>query len=78
MLTEIEFMGKNHIVLDKAQFTVVMQRTPDEKWDVISLPKSSYMLVNMRYTNMSEEEAYEYYRDRMQSYGFKAFPVLVE
>lgn len=77
MLSEIEFKDKNHIVLDKAQFTTVMNRNRDGEWEVISLPRD-YMLVNMNYTVLHEDEAYEYYRERMESYGFRQFPILVE
>ena len=78
MLTELEFMDKKRILLDKYGFTYVMQKTPDGLWDVISLPKGNYMLANMSYTALVEEEAYEYYRKRMESYGFRPFTVLVE
>ena len=78
MLTELEFMDKKRILLDKNGCTYVMQKTPDGLWDVISLPKGNYMLVNMHYTVYKEEEAYEYYKERMESYGFRPFTVLVE
>ena len=78
MLTELEFMDKKHIILDKFNFTVVMQRNPEGHWDVISLPKNCHMLANMSYTTLVEEEAYEYYRERMESHGYRPFPVLVE
>ena len=78
MLTELEFMDKKRILLDKPQATFVMNRNPDGTWDVISLPKGNYMLVNMHYTVYKEEEAYEYYKERMESYGFRQFPILME
>lgn len=77
MLSFEEFRDKKHIVLDKAQFTTVMNRNRDGFWDVISLPKI-YMLTNMNYSNLCENDAYEYYRCRMESYGFRQFPILVE
>lgn len=78
MLSEIEFKDKKHIIMDKFNSTTVMQKTPDGKWDVITLPKNCYMLVNMTYDNVSEDKAYECYRNRMESYKFRDFPVLVE
>lgn len=77
MLSFEEFMDKKHIILDKAQFTTVMNRNRDGEWEVISLPRD-YMLVNMNYTVLHEDEAYEYYRERMESYGFRQFQILVE
>ena len=78
MLSEIEFSDKKHIIMDKFNSTIVMQKTPDGQWDVISLPKNCFMLVNMTYECMSEDEAYEYYKERMESYGYRTFPVLME
>lgn len=77
MLSFEEFMDKKHIILDKAQFTTVMNRNRDGEWEVISLPRD-YMLVNMNYTVLHEDKAYEYYRERMESYGFRQFPILVD
>ncbi len=56
MLSEIEFKDKNHIVLDKAQFTTVMNRNRDGEWEIISLTRD-YMLVNMNSTVLHEDEA---------------------
>lgn len=78
MLSFEEFKGKKRILMDKFNFTIIMSKTPDGNWDVISLPKNNYMLVNMSYEALVEEEAYEYYRERMESYGYRPFTIIVE
>lgn len=75
MLDIIEFKGKSHIVMVKHNNTYVMNRNPDGKWAVISLPKGCYMLENMEYTVLEEDEAYSYYKERMASFGYRRFPV---
>ena len=75
MLTTVEFKDKSHIVMVKHNNTYVMNRNPDGKWAVISLPKNCYMLENMEYTVLDEDEAYNYYKERMASFGYRRFPV---
>lgn len=77
MLTYDDFRDKKHIIMDKPQFTVVMNKNDDGLWDVISLPKI-HMLTNMNYSNLCENDAYEYYRCRMQSFGFRPFQIIAE
>ncbi len=82
MLTELEFQDKIHIVLDKSMETYIMNRvgTYWDRWLVISIRK------NVSYENgseidrvfMDDSDAYAFYKERMQSYGFKQFPIIEE
>ena len=83
MLTELEFMDKKCIILDKTNYVHVMHRTMSStsiwQWYVYDIEKHSNRF-NLTITGevMTEENAYEYYKDRMESYGYKPFPVIVE
>ena len=82
MLNEETFMGAKHIVMDKLSFTYVMNRNGSE-WIVCTIPKiernnvPSYCLVAEN-SVMSNDDAYEFYRERMESFGYKPFPYVEE
>lgn len=80
MLDIIQFMDKKHIVLDKPEFTVIMNRQSGvyKGWNVVMVPKKFSITELSYYTYSNDDEAYEFYRERMESYGFKPFPVLTE
>ena len=75
MLSYEDFKGKSHIVMVKHNSTYVMNRNPDGKWAIIDLPKGCYMLENMRYFTLDEDEAFDFYKERMESFGYRRFPV---
>lgn len=78
MLSEIEFKDVKHIVMDKAEYTVIMNRNTRDGWNVVMIPRK-YSISNWSYhTYNNDDDAYDYYRARMQSFGFKPFPVLTE
>lgn len=78
MLSFEEFQDKKHIVLDKADFTVIMNRSTIRGWNVIMVPRK-FSISEMSYHSYNEDEAaYDFYRARMESFGFRKFPVLVE
>lgn len=76
MLTELEFRTKRHIILDKGVETFVMNRDiRDDRWHICSITRDpgdfSCHIYDM-------EEAWAFYVNRMSSYGFKQFPVIVD
>lgn len=83
MLTENEFKDKRCIILDKPNSVYVMHRTMDLtsiwQWYVYEIEKHSNRF-NLTAVGevMTEESAFEFYKERMESYGFKPFPVIVE
>lgn len=77
MLTEVEFVGVKHIILDKPEYTYIMNRGP-LGWDVHTIPKNWGCIDLTDHESMSEDDAYEFYRERMESFGFKRFQVIVE
>ena len=77
MLTEIEFKDVKHIVLDKKLETIIMNRNKDYQWLIHEIPKDT-MVAAHKPILVDEETAYLYYMERMQSFGFLQFPVLIE
>lgn len=78
MLTLNEFKGKKHIVMDKPNHTVIMNRKCNNGWNCIMIPRK-YSISDLSYhTYGTDKEAYEFYLARMESYGFKKFTVLTE
>ena len=82
MLDELTFQGAKHIVMDKMLFTYVMNRNGSE-WVVCTIPK----LEGCNFPShcsfaensvMSNDEAYKFYRERMESFGYKKFPYVEE
>lgn len=75
MLTEIEFMDKMSIILDKDQYVYTMVRIDKNWWYVYTISRNFKETPTWKMMDM--EGAYEFYRERMESYGFKRFPVLI-
>ena len=78
MLSIIEFIDKKHLILDKEKFTVIMSRRSGTNiWTVVEIPRDR--IRDWTYhTYDNDQDAYDYYRERMESYGFKPFPIIVE
>lgn len=74
MLTEIEFMDKRHIILDKATETVVMNKGKDG-WLIYEIPKDT-MVAAPKPEFVCYGAAYEYYKERMESFMFRRFPII--
>lgn len=77
MLTELEFMDKIHIILDKFDTTYIMNRGKDNLWEIHSIPKDM-MVATQRPELVNSSDAYEFYKERMSSFGFKPFPIIEE
>ena len=77
MLTEIEFMDKKHIILDKFDTTYIMNRNKDNLWEIHSIPKDT-MVATQKPELVNGSDAYEFYRERMSSFGFRPFPIIEE
>jgi len=81
MLTEVEFKDKEHIILDKFDTTYIMNRvnykTPWH-WQIFSINRKYISGSVIEGECMTDDEAYTFYRERMESYGFKRFPVIEE
>ena len=78
MLSEIEFKDVKHIVLDKPFETVIMNRNTKGGWNVVMVPRKFSISEMSYHTYNSDDEAYEFYRARMDSFGFRRFSVLTE
>lgn len=78
MLDIVEFKDKKHIVLDKPLETVIMNRNTRGGWNVVMVPRKFSISEWSYHTYDNDDNAYEFYRDRMASFGFKQFPVLTE
>lgn len=74
MLTEIEFSDKRHIILDKATETIVMNKGKDG-WLIHEIPKDT-MVAASKPELVCDGAAYEYYKERMESYGYRSFPII--
>lgn len=80
MLTELEFMDKKRIVLVKSDHTYVFDHG-DGWWKISSIPvKTNKCLTIQSFYKEDDdfEEAYEFYKERMESFGFKPFPIIME
>lgn len=79
MLTYEEFMDKRHIVLDKTNYTFVMNRVDFiwQVWSIKRIENESIIHMESKY-GLTMSEAYDFYKDRMASYGFKQFPIIME
>lgn len=75
MLTEIEFSDKRHVILDKATETIVMNKGKDG-WLIHEIPKDT-MVAASRPELVCDGAAYEYYKERMESFAFRKFPIIV-
>ena len=77
MLNYNEFMDKRHIILDKFDYTYIMNKGKDDLWEIHSISKDT-MVATQKPELVNREEAYEFYRERMESHGFRPFPVIEE
>ena len=77
MLIYEEFVDKKHLVLDKSVWTHIMNKVGD-KWQTFSIKRESEKSVIIRGEELSNEEAYDFYKERMASYGFRPFKILSE
>ena len=71
MLSFEEFMSKRIIVLDKALNIIIFERGM-EVWHIYTITRKTDEYDHFVY---SDDEAYEYYRDRMESYGYRPFTI---
>jgi hypothetical protein len=78
MLDELTFKGKRHIVLDKFDATYIMNKRNDGKWNVIIVPRKYSIAQSDSNVYENDDEAFEFYKARMESFGFKQFPVIEE
>lgn len=77
MLNYNEFMDKRHIVLDKFDTTYIMNRGKDNIWEIHSIPKDT-MVAIQKPELVNKEEAYVFYKERMESFGYRQFPIIEE
>lgn len=75
MLSFEDFKDKEVIILDKPQYVYIMMYGLTT-WRVVSVSKGSWQEVNEEY--LYDEDAYEFYKERMESYGYKSFPIIIE
>lgn len=74
MLSFEEFMDKIYIIMDKAEWVHVMMKH-DGVWDTYSICKNTIKSVVIDGKSLTDEEAYDEYKERMESFGFKRFPI---
>ncbi len=74
MLSFEEFMDKIYIIMDKSEWVHVMMRH-DGVWDTYTISKKSPKSIVIEGTSLTDEEAYDEYKEHMESYGFKTFPI---
>lgn len=77
MLTQLEFIGKRHIVLDKAAETYVMERF-DKGWKIVTISKWNGSEPEVSTEIVQDDKAWEFYKERMASFGYRQFPVIEE
>lgn len=83
MLTELEFQDKTTVIMDKFDKIYIMtknaSRTSIWRWYVYEIEKGKYVpgLV-IEGEAMTDKEAYEFYKERMESFGYKPFQVISE
>ena len=77
MLTETEFIGKRHIILDKSAETYIMERF-DKGWKIITISKWNGSEPEVSTEIVQDCKAYEFYKERMESFGYRQFPIVEE
>ena len=77
MLTELEFIGKRHIILDKTAETYIMERF-DKGWKIITISKWNGPEPEVSTEIVQDCKAWEFYKERMESFGYKQFLVVEE
>lgn len=75
MLTETEFKDKRHIVLDKEAEIYVMERF-DKGWKIVTISKWNVAEPEVSTEIVQNDEAWEFYKERMESFGYKQFPII--
>lgn len=77
MLDQEEFKDKRRIILMKPLFTYVITKGCVGDWRIHTIPVDTKCSI-IEETFYIEDDAYEFYKERMESYGFKPFPIIVE
>ena len=79
MLTFEEFIGKKTIILNKSGWICIWNRIEAHNtWNGYSICKNTVSPMCYPSGEMTDEKAYEKYREAMESYGFKQFPMIIE
>ena len=78
MLTEEQFRGKKYIIMDKPTDIIVMTKKLDGYWLIVSTSKSEVKINIDENMLVHEIDAYEYYKERMGSFGYKRFTVITK
>ena len=78
MLTEEQFRGKKYIIMDKPTDIIVMTKKLDGYWLIVSASKSEVKINIDENMLVHEIDAYEYYKERMESFGYKRFTVITK
>lgn len=78
MLTEEQFRGKKYIIMDKPTDIIVMTKKLDGYWLIVSASKSEVKINIDENMLVHEIDAYEYYKERMESYGYRRFTVITK
>ena len=76
MLTETEFMDKKTVILNKNLEVIIFNKS-EGKWLIYVISKSSSSH-GVCFVDLFDEKAYEYYKEKMASYGFRQFEILTE
>ena len=77
MLDIREFIGKRHIIMDKAVETYVMERF-DKGWKIVTISKWNKSEPEVSTEIVQDYKAWEFYKERMQSFGFRPFQIIAE
>ena len=78
MLTINEFMDKERIVLVKHMFTYVFNHNKKRgDWSCVTIPTDTECAF-VEQNFWDDDDAYEFYKERMSSFGFKQFPIIME
>lgn len=78
MLTEEQFRGKKYIIMDKPTDIIVMTKKLDGYWLIVSTSKSEVKINIDENMLVHEIDAYEYYKERMESFGYRRFTVITK
>lgn len=78
MLTEEQFRGKKYIIMDKPTDIIVMTKKLDGYWLIVSSSKNEVKINIDENMLVHEIDAYEYYKERMESYGYRRFTVITK
>ena len=76
MLTYEEFTDKKTVILNKNLEVIIFNKS-EGRWLIYVISKSSYGH-GVFFVDLFDEKAYEYYKEKMASYGFRQFEILTE